>query len=240
MPPRRNPSIGPNVLEIGEESVHPKPVDIPVDEATLPGSQVMDAIGQLVSTLDHDRVERQPVEGTGCSLKYFCIHHLESFDGRGDHIRAKNWLNDVEELLTTLGCTNERKVTYAAYKLIGEAKRWWQDKKVVLVADLGTETAISWEVFKHEFNRHFFPRVVQKAKAHEFLDLVQVGMLVIEYAMKFLQLSCFGLYLIPTEEKKAKKFEKGLNSRIRIMMSCFDVRDFSQLVDKASISIRKV
>jgi hypothetical protein len=57
---------------------------------------------------------------------------------------------------------------------------------------------------------------------------------VIEYAAKFLQLSCFGLYLIPTEEKKAKKFERWLNSRIRIMMSCFDNRDFSQLVDKAS------
>jgi hypothetical protein len=58
---------------------------------------------------------------------------------------------------------------------------------------------------------------------------------VIEYAAKFLQLSCFGLYLIPIEEKKAKKFERGLNSRIRIMMSCFDIRDFSQLVEKASI-----
>jgi hypothetical protein len=34
-------------------------------------------------------------------------------------------------------------VTYAAYKLTGEAKRWWQDKKVVLVADLGSETVIS-------------------------------------------------------------------------------------------------
>jgi hypothetical protein len=50
---------------------------------------------------------------------------------------------------------------------------------------------------------------------------------VIEYAMKFLQLSCFGLYLIPTEEKKAKKFEQGLNSHIRIMMSCFNIWDFS-------------
>jgi hypothetical protein len=58
---------------------------------------------------------------------------------------------------------------------------------------------------------------------------------VIEYAAKFLQLSRFGLYLIPTEEKKAKKFERGLKSRIRIMMSCFDIRDFFQLVDKASI-----
>jgi hypothetical protein len=99
----------------------------------------------------------------------------------------------------------------------------WRDKKVVLVADLGLETAISWQVFKHEFNRHFFPRVVQEVKEREFLDLVQGEMLVIEYTVKFLQLSCFGLYLFPTEEKKAKKFERGLNSRIQIMMSYFDI-----------------
>jgi hypothetical protein len=48
---RRNPAIGPNALEIREGSVHPEPVDIPIDEATLPGSQVMDAIGQLCNTL---------------------------------------------------------------------------------------------------------------------------------------------------------------------------------------------
>jgi hypothetical protein len=60
------------------------------------------------------------------------------------------------------------------------------EKKVVLVPDLGLEIAISWEVFKHKFNRHFFPRVMQEAKAREFLDLVQEGMSVIEYATKFL------------------------------------------------------
>jgi hypothetical protein len=50
---------------------------------------------------------RQLAGGTGCSLKDLCSHHSESFDGRGDHIRAKNWLNDMEESLATLGCTNE-------------------------------------------------------------------------------------------------------------------------------------
>jgi hypothetical protein len=45
MPPRKNPATGPNALEIEEGSVHPEPVDIPVEEATLPGSQVMEAIG---------------------------------------------------------------------------------------------------------------------------------------------------------------------------------------------------
>jgi hypothetical protein len=58
---------------------------------------------------------------------------------------------------------------------------------------------------------------------------------VIEYTKKFLQLSRFGMYLILNEEKKAKKFEIGLSSRIRIMMSYFDIRDFFQLVDQALI-----
>ena len=82
----------------------------------------MDTIGQLVSALDHDRIARQPVKGTVCSLKDFCSHHSESFDRKGDHIHTENWLNSVEELLATLGCTNEQKVAYVAYKLLGEAK----------------------------------------------------------------------------------------------------------------------
>jgi hypothetical protein len=49
----------------------------------------------------------------------------------------------VEELLATFGCMNEQKVAYATYKLTGKAKRWWQDKKVVLVAYLGSKIAIS-------------------------------------------------------------------------------------------------
>jgi hypothetical protein len=63
----------------------------------------MEAIDQLVLAIDRDRMARQPVEGIGCSLKDFCSHHSESFDGKGDHTSAENWLNDVEELLATLG-----------------------------------------------------------------------------------------------------------------------------------------
>ena len=56
-------------------------------------------------------------------------------------------------------------MAYAAHKLTGETKLWWQDKKVMLVADLGLENTISWEVFKHEFNWFFFPQVMLEAKA---------------------------------------------------------------------------
>ena len=77
----------------------------------------MDIIGQLVLALDRDRIARQPAEGTRYSLKDFCSHHLESFDWRGIHIHAENWLNVVKELLATLGCMNEQRVAYVAYKL---------------------------------------------------------------------------------------------------------------------------
>jgi hypothetical protein len=74
MLPQRNPATGPNALEIGEGSVHPEFVEIPIDEAILLGSRVMDAIGQLVLALDHDRVARQLAEGTGCLIgAKYCI-----------------------------------------------------------------------------------------------------------------------------------------------------------------------
>jgi hypothetical protein len=114
-------------------------------------------IGQLVSTLDRNRVTRQLVEGTRCSLKNFYNHHLESFDGKGNHISTENWMNDMEELLATIGCINEHKVAYTAYKLTGEAKCWWQDKKAMFVTNLGLEATITWEIFKNEFNWHLFP-----------------------------------------------------------------------------------
>ena len=50
----------------------------------------MDTIGELVLALDRDRLARQPVDGTRCSLKDLCSHHSASFDGRGDHISAEN------------------------------------------------------------------------------------------------------------------------------------------------------
>jgi hypothetical protein len=111
-------------MEIGspEGNVHLEPVDIPTCERTPPGSQVMDTIGRLVLALDSNRIARQPVKGTRCSLKDFYSHHSESFDERGDHIRAENCLNDVEELLETLGCTNEHKVAYAAHKVDGRGQ----------------------------------------------------------------------------------------------------------------------
>jgi hypothetical protein len=61
-------------------------------------------------------------------------------------------------------------------------------------------------------------------------------MIVAQYAAKFMQLSRFSLYVIPDEEKKAKKFERGLNQKIRNWVMCLEVKNFVELVNKASIA----
>ncbi|GLT72204.1 hypothetical protein SLA2020_441580 [Shorea laevis] len=48
----------------------------------------------------------------------------------------ENWLNDVEELLEDTGCIASQKVPYTAYKLSGEARRWWQAKKMMFILEL--------------------------------------------------------------------------------------------------------
>lgn len=154
---------------------------------------------------------RQLATESGCSLKDFCHHKPDSFYRKGDHISAENWLNDMEELLNLIGCTEGQKVMYIAYKLLGEAKRWWEVERNLLVMELGAESAITWTRFKKEFDNQNFPQIVREAKAQEFMDLVQGSMTVAQYAAKFIQLSRFALYVILDEEKKAKKFERGLN-----------------------------
>lgn len=65
---------------------------------------------------------------------------------------------------------------YASHRLIGEAKRWWQSKKDLLILELGLEHAITWEICSDEFHKQFFTGVVYEAKDKKFMDLVQGSM----------------------------------------------------------------
>jgi hypothetical protein len=57
-------------------------------------------------------------------------------------------------------------VRYATQRLIGKANRWWQSKNDLLILDLGSEHAITWEIFRDKFHKQFLPQMVE-AKARE-------------------------------------------------------------------------
>jgi hypothetical protein len=112
-------------------------------------------------------------------------------------------------LFDTLGCTHEQRARYIGLKLTGEAGRWWTSKKVLLTKP-PNETIITWDLFKVEYNRRFFPRAQRQLRAIKFQNLVQGDMTVEQYSARFIELARFAANLIPDEESKAEHFEHGL------------------------------
>jgi hypothetical protein len=87
-----------------------------------------------------------------------------------------------------------------------------------------------------EFNKLFFSRAQRQLKAIEFQNLVQGAMMVEQYFARFLELSRFAPNLVPDEESKVERFENGLNSRIKGKVISHEIKDFTRLVDVASLA----
>ncbi|XP_057965320.1 uncharacterized protein LOC131155889 [Malania oleifera] len=60
------------------------------------------------------------------TIQHFTCMIPPSFVGGADTTVVENWVQDVEDKLVVLSCTNEQKVSFATSKLTGEAKRWWR------------------------------------------------------------------------------------------------------------------
>ncbi|XP_040991870.1 uncharacterized protein LOC121238868 [Juglans microcarpa x Juglans regia] len=169
----------------------------------------------------------------GCTIEQFNRINPPTFDGRGDATLAEDWIQDIEEILRVINCTDEQKVLYSAFKLTGETKRWWIFERTIREAE---ETEIvRWVHFEQIFLERFFPTSIRDDKAMEFANLVQGALTVHQYVARFIELSRFAAYLILDEEKKARKFEQGLNENIYEQIMGFQIRNFSELVNKATV-----
>jgi hypothetical protein len=210
-------------------------------EAAPDMAQMFQAIArQFVTAITDLKREVPREEERGCPFKRFERLHIPPFDGKRDPIECENWLIDVEEILRLAGCTEEQKVQYTAYRLSGEARHWWTAKKVLLIQELGSEEAISWPCFQKEFLQQYFPKILRDARAQEFMDLTQGNMTVAQYAGRFNELARFAPYMVADEENRVRKFEQGLNPRIHDRVVCFEIQNFVDLVNKASIAEESV
>ena len=139
----------------------------------------------------------------------------------------------MEKLSEALDCINSQKVQFATFKLIGEAKRWWRSTKAILEGMDTKRNPIIWEKFKGVFYDNYFPEVVRERKEREFANLVQESMTVEQYVAKFIELSHFGPHLILTEAKKASRFQKGLDERLRHHLIASGVDNYAESVKRA-------
>ncbi|XP_057965549.1 exopolygalacturonase-like [Malania oleifera] len=77
---------------------------------------------------------------------------------------------DIEETLFVLPCTDEQKVVFAAFKLIGEAKRQWRSARLIEEQRL-VPIPVTWDQFKELLFERYFPTIIRSAKAVEFVHL---------------------------------------------------------------------
>ncbi len=60
-----------------------------------------------------------------------------------------------------------------------------------------------------------------------------------EYEREFVKLSHYGREIVPNEAERCKRFEKGLNDNIKVMITTLGITEFSKLVE-ASLKVEKV
>ncbi|XP_017412819.1 uncharacterized protein LOC108324383 [Vigna angularis] len=137
----------------------------------------------------------------------------------------------MEKIFNAKRCPDENRLAYAEYLLTGEASHWWSSVRAILT---DAQQPITWEVFRNKFYEECFPDSVRFAKEVEFLQLVQGSMSVSEYTNKFKHLVRFNT-MATSEVWQCRKFENGLRSDLKVLISSLCIRTFPAMVERAKV-----
>ena len=129
-------------------------------------------------------------------------------------MEAEDWIADTERKLKTVGCSEEEKVRYATHLLTGPAASWWE----ATVATLPAGHVVTWEEFMKKFREAHVPESIMELKRREFENLRQNDVPVGRYITAFNTLSRYALDEVDTDEKRKKRFMKGLNSFMKMQL----------------------
>ncbi|GJV59256.1 putative reverse transcriptase domain-containing protein [Tanacetum coccineum] len=168
---------------------------------------------------DHEkkRVPSSNSEGSsctgGCSHKTFMSGKPHSFNGTEGVVGLTRWMEKMEQVFGTCKCAEQDKVVYAASTFEGRALTWWNGN----IRTLGLENAnkIPWTEFKEMMTTEYCPDTEIQKMEQELWNLTLKGDDIETYINRFHELSLMCPELVPTENKKIKKFIKGFPERIK-------------------------
>ena len=170
--------------------------------------------------------------GVNKVVEQFRKNNPPAFDGHEDALAAEEWVNELESIFRLMECTDAHKVTCAIFMLKKDARHWWESMRRAHNIDVNP---IGWIRFKELFYDNYFPEPLRADKEAEFLLLKMESMPLPEYERKFESLMRFAPHLVDTEERKARRFERGLRSDIRKAVEVLDLRTYAEVVRRAQI-----
>ncbi|VFQ99238.1 unnamed protein product [Cuscuta campestris] len=117
---------------------------------------------------------------------------------------TKRWLERVSRVLGTLRVLAEQRGDLAMALLQDAAYDWWKR------AGANIPEPVPWATFDELFCEEYVPEHFMEEKRYEFMKFTQGELTLPEYRQKFDELAEFGRDLVPTMEKRCKRFREGL------------------------------
>jgi len=146
------------------------------------------------------------------------------FTGEEKPLDAEQWLTDTSDLLKAARVPEENQVEVAKIQLKDVARTWW------LAEEARLEKPVTWDTFSKSFYSRFFPATAQKDMEEQFIRLQQGNKSVDEYAAEFLRLSRFAPYMVTDEEKRASRFQQGLQMDIQVFLMPQQLKTYSAVL----------
>ncbi|XP_028105746.1 uncharacterized protein LOC114304796 [Camellia sinensis] len=198
---------------------------------TIPMEQIMERavinfLQALQTSITNGALERREESTT---IKQFSNLKPTTFIGSPNPLVTEAWVRDMEKIFRALPCTERQKVTFATFTFKDDAQEWW-------LLTLKREDIVTWARFLEVFYEKYFPDSLREQKASEFIHLRQGTMTMAEYESKFTQLARFATYVIPTEARKAKKFEARLDPEIKDRLEVLKLPTYAAVVNRAYIA----
>jgi hypothetical protein len=150
---------------------------------------------------------RRVSEVRGVSLSNFLNAKPFPFASAVEPMDAEDWLMDTERKLKAVGASDVEKVRYATHLLSGPAASWWDNEVIMQLPD----KVFTWEEFKEIFRTFHVPESVVELKRREFEDLKQGSSTMMAYIKEFTRLSRYARNKVSTDNKRVKRFLKGLD-----------------------------
>nr|XP_009770529.1 PREDICTED: uncharacterized protein LOC104221216 [Nicotiana sylvestris] len=156
--------------------------------------------------------QTRPFGNKEVSLHEFLKLKSPKFTGSDNLADPQGFLDGTVKALHTLGCSSERAVELATYKLEDMANTWYE---TVLLGRSAGAPPLIWDEFTQLFKNHFLPDSLMQQYARDFERLVQTpDMDVSTYNTKFCKLAIYAPHLVPTEEDRIQRFVDGLVGRL--------------------------
>ncbi|KAH6777420.1 RNA recognition motif and CCHC-type zinc finger domains containing protein [Perilla frutescens var. frutescens] len=112
-----------------------------------------------------------------------------------------------------------------------EVSFWWESYSRTMTPE--QRQALVWTDLKELILTRYFPESFKTKMETEFLNLRQGGMTVIEYERRFNCLSRYAPYIVDTDEKKARHFERGLRPEIAGILLGQRLRTYGEVIEMA-------